>query len=454
MGVACPKLKDTIAAISTPAGRGGIGIVRLSGQRAVEIAKRITRGNLGPQPLVHCSFWDEAGCQLDKGLVLVFIAPNSYTGADLVELHAHGNPVILEEILRIACLYGARLARPGEFTEWAYRNGKLDLAQAEAVADLIASQTIRAVRSAQRSLKGEFSKTTSDLIESIQELQAVVEVGIDFSEDIINSDLLDAQKKLKAKIDRGMENILKRAAAGEKLSRGATVVLVGRPNVGKSALLNRFARADRAIVSEIAGTTRDTVEIEVELNGLMLKFVDTAGLQKTEDSVEQAGIERTKRALRLADLVLVINAVTEEENPLNCESVLANCGVPKDKHLTIYNKSDLVPKLASKSVGDDDQVYVSAKTGTGIEALEQKIIDYFEINLLEDNEFTARTRHLDALQRASEELLNFPAEYLEKAPELAAEHLRVAVQALEEIGGQYTTEDMLGKIFSTFCIGK
>lgn len=442
-----PPVSDTIAALATPAGRGGIGVVRVSGPAAGALAGELTGRRLAPREATLCRFRDEDGSSIDAGLALFFPAPRSFTGEDVLELHGHGGPVVMSLLLARCLRAGARLARPGEFSERAFRNGKLDLAQAEAVADLIDAATAAAARSAVRSLSGEFSAAIGTLAADLVHLRALTEASLDFADEDIET--LGATAATAA-IDRLLDSlagVTRRAHRGQMLRDGLHVVLIGQPNVGKSSLLNRLAGEDVAIVSEHAGTTRDSLKSAVQVRGLPLNVVDTAGLRDTDDAIEQLGIARTWREVARADIALVIAD--------------ARCGVSEaDRRImarlpaglvvvTVLNKSDLL-------AGDAPQIptgalLVSAHTGDGLPALEEALLASADWHPGEDA-FVARERHLAALRGAEAHLR--AAREQAGALELFAEELRLAHRALQEITGEFTTEDLLGRIFAGFCIGK
>lgn len=448
---------DTIAAPATPPGRGGVGMVRISGPLSARIARQILGVLPAPRHAHYGAFRDERGEIMDCGLALHFPAPHSYTGEDVLELHAHGSPVVLDLLLKRAVALGARLARPGEFSERAFLNGKLDLAQAEAVADLIASGTEQAARAAQRSLQGEFSARVNALVERITALRAHVEAAIDFTEEEL--DFL-TQDKVAARLDAmeaELEAIQRAARQGSLLSEGLRVVIAGQPNVGKSSLLNRLAGRDGAIVTSIPGTTRDVLREHIQLDGLPLHIMDTAGLRESADPIEQEGMRRAREEIARADRVLLLvdgrTGVGAAERDIIQQ-------LPADVPRTIvYNKIDLSghePWLKESPLPTRDvEIGLSAKTGAGMELLIQHLKQGAGYQEQAAGIFSARRRHLEALQHARAALMNARAQLRKKnAHELFAEELRQAQKALSEITGAFTTEDLLGKIFSSFCIGK
>jgi tRNA modification GTPase len=436
---------DTISAIATAPGRGGIGVVRISGPQVSDIAQ----GILGKLPLPRkahlANFLDGQGETIDQGIVLYFNAPNSFTGEDVLELQGHGGPAVLQSVLNRCLELGARLAQPGEFTQRSYLNDKLDLAQAESVADLIDAATSQAAKSAMRSLQGEFSKQIHALVQALINLRMLVESTLDFPEEELDF-LQAAQAKEKLhSISTALHELLNRAKLGSLLREGLHVVLIGQPNVGKSSLLNCLAGDDIAIVTPVAGTTRDTVRQEIQLHGIPLHIIDTAGLRETSDSVEQIGIARTWQTIEKADMALVIiDAVRglREEDKI----ILARLP-PTMPVVHVFNKADLLQQIPS-----DEKLHVSAKTGLGIGALQQRLLDLAGWQQTGENAFMARERHVRALQQASVCLNNADQNWNQL--ELMAEELSLAQKALNSITGEFTSDDLLGEIFSRFCIGK
>lgn len=444
----------TIVAPATAPGRGGIGIVRLSGPLTARIARQLLDTLPAPRYAHYGAFRDERGEIIDSGLALYFPAPHSYTGEDVLELHAHGSPIVLDLLVRRAIALGARAARPGEFSERAFLNGKLDLAQAEAVADLIASHTEQAARAAQRSLQGEFSARINALLEQLIELRAHVEAAIDFTEEEL--DFL-TQGKVAARLDAietELEAIQRAARQGSLLSEGLRVVIAGQPNVGKSSLLNRLAGRDSAIVTGIPGTTRDVLREHMQLDGLPLHIIDTAGLRESGDPIEQEGMRRAREEIARADRVLLL---VDDRTGVGAAERSIIQQLPADVPRTIvYNKIDLSGNAASiKTSQAQCEIRLSAKTGTGMELLIQHLKQSAGYQEQAAGVFSARRRHLEALQRARTALVNARGQLQKKtASELFAEELRQAQNALSEITGAFTMEDLLGKIFSSFCVGK
>lgn len=436
---------DTISAIATAPGRGGIGVVRVSGALVPDIAQ----GTLGklPQPrkALLADFLDSQGETIDQGIALYFKAPHSFTGEDVLELQGHGGPAVLQNVLNRCLELGARLAQPGEFTQRAYLNDKLDLAQAESVADLIDAATAQAAKSAMRSLQGEFSRQVNALVEALINLRMLVESTLDFPEEELDFlQAAHAKEKLEA-VNAALQALLARAKQGALLREGLHVVLIGQPNVGKSSLLNRLAGDEIAIVTPVAGTTRDTVCQEIQLHGIPLHIIDTAGLRETSDSVEQIGIARTWQAIAKADVALVI---IDAMQGLRAEDQTILQRLPANMPLLhLYNKADLLPAMPK-----DEKLYISAKTGHGIEALQQRILDLAGWRQTGENAFMARERHVRALQQAEACLQRADQNWNQL--ELLAEELTLAQKALNSITGEFTADDLLGEIFSRFCIGK
>jgi tRNA modification GTPase len=433
--------RDTIAAIATPAGRGGIGVIRISGKAVPEISKILLGALPKPRRATFAVFRDPRGERLDEGLALYFPAPRSYTGEPILELHGHGGPVVMQALLRACVDAGARLAEPGEFTRRAFLEGKLDLAQAEAVADLIDASSQEAARAALRSLQGDFSQAIEALVSQLVELRALTEAMLDFPEedvDTVHRD--DAATRLEL-VRRQLDDVLAKSRQGSLLRSGIHVVLAGRPNVGKSSLLNRLAGEERAIVTPIAGTTRDALREPIQIEGVPLIVVDTAGLRAAGDMIEQLGIERTQRELQRADLVLFIHEAGMADAPLE--------KLPDGVHkIEVYNKIDLAPHFVPPA----SSVAVSAKTGQGMGQLRAAILAAAGWSSTGESVFLARERHLRALEQARGHLEAAASEL--PRWEFFAEELRLAHVALGSVTGEFTADDLLGEIFSRFCIGK
>lgn len=443
---------DTIAAIATPPGRGGVGIVRVSGAAVPAMIPALLGMSLRPRQAHYGPILDDLGQVIDQGVALLFPAPRSFTGEHVLELHAHGSPVVLDILLRRLLGLGARLARPGEFSERAFLNGKLDLAQAEAIADLIESGTEQAARSAQRSLQGEFSRRIDTLVEALIELRLYIEASIDFSDEDI--DLLAAGhiKERLAELTARIGDVRASARQGCLLREGMTLVIAGRPNAGKSSLLNWLTGRETAIVTPVAGTTRDTLRECIQIDGLPLHIIDTAGLREnSEDPIELEGMRRTRLAMADADHVLLL---IDDSAPADSSELLAE--TPRHLPVTrIHNKIDLTGRQPSiRETAEGTVVHLSVKTGAGTELLIAHLKRCVGYESGVEGVFMARRRHLDALDRARQALAGATGQLQAAALELVAEELRTAQQSLAEITGQFTTEDLLGRIFSRFCIGK
>jgi tRNA modification GTPase len=453
---------EPIVAIATPPGRGGIGIVRASGRELQDILDGVlgaaTAQRLRPRRALHARFLDGQGQAIDSGLALLFPAPHSYTGETVLELQGHGGPVVLRELL-VRCLeagrrLGARIAEPGEFTRRAYLNDRLDLAQAEAVADLIDAGSAAAARGALRSLEGEFSRAARDLAGELTELRALTEASLDFPEEEI--DFLRAADAA-ARLDRviaALGAVRLRARQGALLREGVQVVLAGAPNVGKSSLLNALAGSDVAIVTEHPGTTRDRIERRIDIEGIAFNLVDTAGLRETEDPIEGIGIGRTRAALAAADLAIEVLDDRQPDAP-HRDPALAQGLAPGAVHIAVHNKIDLTGSAAGVR---DGRVFLSATTGAGLPALRDQLLRAagWTDEVSAETVFVARERHLQALARADQLLAQARGNCAAGAArlELLAEDLRLAAEALGTITGAVSSDDLLGQIFGRICIGK
>lgn len=439
---------DPIVAIATAPGRGGIGVVRLSGGAIERFIQPLTGKTLSARRATLTRFFDAVGDTLDEGIALYFPAPHSYTGESVLELQGHGGPQVLQGVLQRCLELGARLAEPGEFSRRAFLNGKMDLVQAEAVADLIDAGSREAARSALRSLDGEFSRRINSVKDALIQLRMLVEATLDFpEEDVDFLQQADAWGKL-ANISEKLDAVLAQARQGALLREGLNIVLIGQPNVGKSSLLNCLAGYEAAIVTEIAGTTRDTVREAIQIQGVPLHIIDTAGLRETEDLVEMKGIERTWAALEKADVaVLLIDA----QHGVGTQEAAMLARIGEIPVLTVHNKIDLGSETPHASA-DGLELWLSAKTGMGIDLLESRLLQLAGWQATGETTIIARARHVAALRRARK--------HLEMAAttgtqlELLAEELRLGQEALSEITGEFTADDLLGVIFSQFCIGK
>lgn len=454
--------RDTIVAIATPPGKGGVGIIRLSGVKALAIAQNITgREQFNPRFAHYANFYQDQDKAklLDQGIALYFQAPNSFTGEDVVELQGHGGPVILDALVKECVKQGARMARPGEFSERAFLNDKIDLAQAEAIADLIDSVSIEAAKNAVRSLQGEFSNKIHSLVEQVIHLRLYVEAAIDFPEEEIDF-LNDGHVKQQlSAIISNLQVLLAEAQQGHVIQEGMKVVIAGRPNAGKSSLLNALAGFDAAIVTDIEGTTRDVLKEQILIDGMPLHIIDTAGLRDSPDVVEQEGIRRAWQAIHDADaILLVVDASKQTADDIANIWPEFTAQLKQSDHLTVIaNKCDLIgvePKISQDQHGNSI-IHLSAKQKLGLPLLKQHLKQLAGYNQQAEGGFTARRRHIEALEQAFSYLQNGQAQLLGSgAGELLAEDLRYCQQHLNEITGEFTADDLLGRIFSSFCIGK
>jgi tRNA modification GTPase len=440
---------DTIAAIATPPGNGGVGVIRISGPAVVAIAGQLSSKVLKPRYAMFSKFLDADGGVIDSGLVIYFPGPASFTGEDVLELQAHGGSVVMDMLLRRVLALGARLANPGEFSQRAFLNNKIDLAQAEAIADLITCGTEQAVRSAQQSMQGVFSEQINELIDQLIELRVYIEAAIDFVDEEIDflSDGLVANKI--QQLHQKVAQIQATAQQGRLLRDGMVVVLAGKPNAGKSSLMNALAGYDAAIVTDIAGTTRDVLRERIQLDGMPLHIIDTAGLRDSDNLVEREGIRRAHQEIAKADKVLLLLDSAEID--------MAGLGdLPSGVDvIKVFNKIDL-SKTTSKLVETESgvEIYLSVKTGEGMDLLKQHLKQSVGFSETSDGVFIARRRHIEALKIAEQALINAADQLNAYAPELVAEELRQAQSGLSEITGEFSSDDLLGEIFSSFCIGK
>ncbi|BCE03840.1 tRNA uridine-5-carboxymethylaminomethyl(34) synthesis GTPase MnmE [Marinicellulosiphila megalodicopiae] len=455
--------QDTIAAIATAPGQGGVGIVRLSGVQALTIAEKLIKFIPKVRHAHYCDFYDDQETVLDQGIALYFKAPHSFTGEDVIELQGHGGSVIMDLLLKTALSHGARLAQPGEFSQRAFMNDKMDLTQAEAIADLIESSSEQAARCAIRSLQGEFSKQIHQMVDSLVNLRIYVEASIDFPEEEIDfladgkveSDLLAIESQL--------NDVFKQANKGTLLREGMTVVIAGKPNAGKSSLLNALSGKDSAIVTDIAGTTRDVLREHIHIDGMPLHIIDTAGLRDAPDEVERIGIERAWNEIKQADQVLlVVDSQTTDEHIIEqidpeFVSTYLSHGGQMSKITLVRNKIDQTNESIStdKTPTDQTVIRLSAKQNLGVELLQNHLKKIMGFDSTTEGGFIARRRHLESLTAAQESLENGKMQLQGYgAGELLAEDLRAAQNALNEITGEFTSDDLLGKIFGSFCIGK
>ncbi|MCG6971224.1 MAG: tRNA uridine-5-carboxymethylaminomethyl(34) synthesis GTPase MnmE [Gammaproteobacteria bacterium] len=445
---------DTIAALATPPGRGGVGIIRVSGPLSPAIALKIVKKSLPPRQAQYLPFYQMDGTMLDMGIALYFPAPHSFTGEHILELHGHGGPVVMDMLLNTVVDLGARLARPGEFSQRAFLNDKLDLAQAEAIADLIDSASEQAARLALRSLQGVFSERVRDTLDALIQLRMYVEAAIDFPEEEIDF-LHDRQiSEQLNKVLVSVQTTLASATQGCLMREGMNVVIAGKPNAGKSTLLNQLTGRDTAIVTEIPGTTRDVLREQIHIDGLPVHIIDTAGLRHSADQVEQEGIRRAWKEIEQADRILYLidhqQSLSEEDRQFLEKLRHAGPGLT-----IVHNKIDLSgtsPRCEQSAA--QDEIYLSAKQGAGIELLREYLKACVGFQQAGEGAFMARRRHVQALQQALNHIETARQQLSAGAGELLAEDLRQAQQHLSEITGQFTSDDLLGRIFSSFCIGK
>jgi len=440
---------DTIVALITPPGRGGVGVIRVSGTKIVEVSHIIL--GLLPKPRIatYLPFFDENNTVIDKGIAIHFSAPHSLTGEDVLELQGHGGPIILDYLLKRILTLGVRMARPGEFSERAFLNGKIDLTQAEAVADLINAHSIQAARSAARSMQGAFSELINQLLFLLKDLRMYVEAMIDFPEEEI--DFLksgEIEKRLNDLLEQ-VEKSFHGVKQGALLREGVTVVIAGAPNAGKSSLLNQLTGNDSAIVSDIPGTTRDVLHEPIHIDGLPLHLIDTAGLRETNDPIEQEGMRRAHKEIEKADRILLIRDLTNNDFTENL--------INHDKITVIYNKIDLIGKEACiENINNHCVIYISAQTGEGLDLLREHLKSVVGYDSTQEGVFIARRRHINSLQQTAYFLKEAHTQLRLKkfSCELLAEELRLAQNALSEITGEFRSDALLGEIFSSFCIGK
>jgi tRNA modification GTPase len=435
---------DTIVAVATAPVPAGVGIIRLSGPDAFAIAWQLCGRALEIRHAHYVRVRDAQAQVLDDGVAIAFKAPASFTGEDVVELQLHGSPVVLEAVVACACALGARRAVAGEFSERAFLHGKLDLTQAEAIADLIEARDTQTARAARRSLEGAFSKRVDALAEDILRIRVQIEASIDFVDEPIDTDGIVRIAERLAGLEQALADTLHEAQQGQKLRDGLHAALVGAPNVGKSSLLNALAGVDRAIVTDVAGTTRDVLKETVRVGGIELTLIDTAGLRVTEDVIEAEGMRRARGALKAADLIIAV--VDAQEAQLG-RARLRDELPPSGAVIWVINKGDLA------QVQSVDAIVVSAQTGEGLDTLRAAIVEHAQ-RAMGEGAFTARTRHVEALVRAQQDLRNAIAECGSGHIDLCADDLRRCHDALGEITGRVTPDDLLGAVFSTFCIGK
>jgi tRNA modification GTPase len=448
---------DTIAAVATPPGRGGVGIVRVSGNLAKSISKEILKHELTPRYAHYGEFFSQKGEVLDEGIALFFPGPNSFTGEDVLELQGHGGPVILDMLLDELVSLGCRIARPGEFSERAFLNDKMDLTQAEAIADLIDASSKEAARSAVRSLQGDFSQAIHYLVDKLVQLRIYVEAAIDFPEeeiDFLSDGKVEADLRL---IIEQLDNVYQTANQGSLIREGMQVVIAGRPNAGKSSLLNALSGQERAIVTDIAGTTRDVLKEHIHLDGMPLHIIDTAGLREAPDEVEQLGVKRAWQEIAQADrILLMVDACeTASTDPEDIWPEFSH-RLPKDARITVIrNKVDKTNENPGLTTDGLPVIRLSVKQNRGIDSLREHLKQLMGFDGSLEAGFIARSRHIDALTKAKKSLdLGLTQLTTTAAGELLAEDLRQAQHYLNEITGEFSSDDLLGRIFGSFCIGK
>ena len=443
-----PEHRELIAAIATPAGTGGVGIIRISGRGAKQLGEKFTNKNLEPRIASYSDFRCR-GDLIDSGIALFFKGPNSFTGEDIVELHGHGGPIVMNTLLLAVCSEGARVAKPGEFSKRAFLNEKIDLVQAEAISDLINSASATAAKAAIKTISGEFSFEVDKITSSINRLRVFVEANLDFPDEEIDELDLDAIMEDLKSLNRDIEILEGKTNQGVMLASGLTVALLGAPNVGKSSIFNALAEKEEAIVTEVPGTTRDLLKVNLTIAGLSLRLIDTAGIRRSDDRVEKIGIEKTLSMSKAADLVIEVRDLTADHG----KGVFADYhDIKNEDKLVVFNKSDLVEDLQSLQLAEG--ILVSALTGAGMETLRQAILD--KVGFKNDEvSFTARIRHIESMRMASN-ILKEAENMLVNIDtlDLLADHLRQAQEELAEILGTLSADELLGKIFTEFCIGK
>ena len=441
-------IKDTIAAIATPPGKGGVGIVRISGPEADRIGKEISKKETEPRVATLVSFYDSHNRTIDQGLLIRFIGPHSFTGEDLVELQGHGGPIVMDLLLKTAIQLGARQAGPGEFSQRAFLNEKIDLVQAEAIADLINSSSEQAALGSMRSLQGDFSHKINFILKELIQVRVLTEAAADFPEDDIEAEIDHDEKRILIRLLRELDELLNGAKEGEAFSQGVNLVIVGKPNAGKSSLINALCRKDVSIVTDIPGTTRDVVREDALIEGITFRILDTAGIRKAENKIEMEGVKRARLEAERADITLNLVDLTEILSGQQMEEMEKK---KRDRELVVYNKLDLIGDRSEL----EDYLCVSVKTGQGLDTLKGRLIKKLGLVNSGDSMFSARRRHITAIESTRNHILKAINLIENKSQsDIFAEELRLAQIALDSITGAFSTDDLLEEIFNNFCIGK
>ena len=441
-------IKDTIAAIATPPGKGGVGIVRISGPEAARIGKEISKKETEPRVATLVSFYDSHNRTIDQGLLIRFIGPHSFTGEDLVELQGHGGPIVMDLLLKTAIQLGARQAGPGEFSQRAFLNEKIDLVQAEAIADLINSSSEQAALGSMRSLQGDFSHKINFILKELIQVRVLTEAAADFPEDDIEAEIDHDEKNILIRLLKELDELLNGAKEGEAFSKGVNLVLLGKPNAGKSSLINALCRKDVSIVTDIPGTTRDVVREDALIEGITFRILDTAGIRKAENKIEMEGVKRARLEAERADITLNLVDLTEILSGQQMEEMEKK---KRDRELVVYNKLDLIGDCSEL----ENILCVSVKTGQGLDTLKGRLIKKLGLVNSGDSMFSARRRHITAIESTRNHILKAINLIENKSQsDIFAEELRLAQIALDSITGAFSTDDLLEEIFNNFCIGK
>lgn len=442
--------QDTICALATPAGHAGVAVIRISGPAALHISQQLTHKKLQVRYAHLSQFFDQDDRVIDQGLAIYFPKPHSFTGEEIVELHPHGNPYICQQLLTRLTQLGARLAIAGEFSERAFLNGKLDLTQLEAIADLIVSGSEQAAKSAVLSMQGKFSEQVNDILQQLILIRTHIEASLDFADEDIELETREKIAQLITQLQSQLDHIIEVAKQGAKLQQGATLVLTGKPNVGKSSLFNALCTQNRAIVTDIPGTTRDVVGMDIDIHGVTLRLLDTAGIREQAEAVEKEGIARAHLAMQNADCVIhVFDRALSDDDEIQQT-------LTQPHAITVINKADLLSEDTPPDGDVDSALYISAKTGAGLDALKQKIMQVLGLQSMDQQPpFSARLRHIEALTRVADAIDMARQQIESDTPlELSAEECRTAQQCLAEITGEFTPDDLLDYVFREFCIGK